>query len=78
MLYPTDGFVGVSYKLVSTPGEIVSLGNCTGGWTQIDSSGVLEGMANENVTVATPKDQGKFICAPSNSLHEIVYVSIEG
>lgn len=70
--------MGVRNEFVSTPGETVSLGECTGGWSHIDSSGLIEDIASELVTVNTPQDQGKFICASSNSLHRIVYISIKG
>lgn len=65
-------------EFVSTPGETVSLGECTGGWSHINSSGLIEEIASELVTVNTPQDQGKFICASSNSLQRIVYISITG
>lgn len=70
--------MGVRNESVSTPGETVSLGECTGRWSHIDSSGLIEDIASELVTVNTPQDQGKFICASSNSLHRIVYISIKG
>ena len=74
----TAQFMGVQTELVDTPGENVSLGPCTSSWARIGSSGLREDNASAEITVRSPQDQAKFICASSDTLQKIVYITIAG
>ena len=78
LLIHTDQFMGVQTESVVTPGETVSLGSCTSVWGRIDSSGLREDNANVEITVRSSQDQAKFICASSDTLQKITYVTITG
>ena len=47
-------------------------------WTKINSTAVEVWEDQQNVSVTSSKDQGKFVCHDGSKVHQIVYVYIKG
>lgn len=77
----------VNASLVQSKGEEVPLscykGNDTATaamaqWMRVDSAGSLQTWARDRVVVASPEDQGKFVCHSNQTVHKIEYIAIKG